>query len=351
MNELLIQEPRLLPVPGSQASPDADILDMLDARRFDLTKLIEPPEPRFQLGGVGFSTAGNLTVLAAGIKAGKSAFLGAMVSAVLTNPSANADCLGVSSHNPHGHALIHLDTEQSCFDHQQMILRVLRRAVVEQPPNWFLSYSLVGMTPPQLLRSVRSLLARAVGDFNGVHSLFIDGFADLVADVNDPVECNRLVAELQGFAVEFDCSIIGAIHLNPGQPTKTRGHLGSQLERKAETNLQLQQSGSVTTVWGERNRHAPIPKSAGHRFAWSEASDMHVSVTALAADRDKSRADELRQLAREVFESSPDMTWKQVTSEISRICNIGQSGARKKLDAMMNDRFVIKLPAGVYHLA
>jgi hypothetical protein len=32
--------------------------------------------------------------------------------------------------------------------------------------------------------------------------------------------------------------IVGVIHFNPGGE-KTRGHLGSQLERKAETNLRL----------------------------------------------------------------------------------------------------------------
>ena len=67
------------------------------------------------------------------------------------------------------------------------------------------------------------------------------------------------------------------IHFNPGSE-KSRGHLGSQLERKAETNLILEKNkDEVTRIYSVKNRRAGIPKSEGPCFRYDEESRLHIT--------------------------------------------------------------------------
>src|SRR5262249_9188485 len=140
------------------------------------------------------------------------------------------------------------------------------------------------------------------------HSIVIDGVADLVADVNDAVECNAFVAELHALAIRFDCPITVVIHINPGSETgKTRGHLGSQLERKAETNLRLDKDGEVTSVWSEKQRRAPILKGKGPRFQWGSEAGMHVSIQPGQSPSEIARRRDAVALCKDVFHAQPSM--------------------------------------------
>ncbi|MBK8478279.1 MAG: hypothetical protein IPL39_18875 [Opitutaceae bacterium] len=129
----------------------------MDGRLFSRAK--RPPEavPRFTLGDVGICTPGNITAISAAVKSGKSSFIGAMLAAVMTPDPEGVDCLGVTARNPDGFALVHLDTEQSIADHWAMIDRALRRANVDQEPEWLRSYCVSGFS----LHDVRGTMTRA----------------------------------------------------------------------------------------------------------------------------------------------------------------------------------------------
>ena len=107
------------------------LLDRLHARRFDAAAVIQEPSPRFSISGNGICTPGNLTSITAGVKLGKSSFIGAMLSATMTN-SGTADCLVVQSENQSGFAVLHFDTEQSVADHHAGIMRSARRAGLDK---------------------------------------------------------------------------------------------------------------------------------------------------------------------------------------------------------------------------
>jgi hypothetical protein len=129
--------------------------------------------------------------------------------------------------------------------------------------------------------------------------VLVDGVADLVVDVNDAGESNTYTAHLHQTAIEHDCAVVCVIHTNPSSE-KTRGHLGSQLERKSETNLRLEKSGEITVVFSDKNRRAPIQKENGPRFVWSDEAGMHVSTEAeivkIGRPKDYSIDDMVRQL-------------------------------------------------------
>ena len=340
-------------LPGALASIGERVLSLkatglslrerVKARVFRASKRPSAPETRFTLGGVPIATPGNIVAISAGVKSGKSSLVAASMASLLAPTTEGRDFLGVEGRNPHGLAVLHFDTEQSPFDHWQLIDRALRRAGVPQEPPWFRSYCLTGFPFNEARQSVFDLAEDARGELGGIHSVFIDGAADLVADVNDPEECNAFVAQLHGKAIDWHAPIIALIHVNPNSE-KTRGHLGSQLERKAETNLRLEKDGETIVAWSEKNRGAPIPKESAPRFQWSDSDRMHVSTQSLGADRLAVKRVELREIAVAAFNAAGKaaLAWADLVSHIGQLEGLKASGSRKKLEAMQKAGVIAK---------
>lgn len=320
----------------------------IEARRFDLAKPPPPSEPRFYLKGVPVWTAGNLGALAAMAKGGKSSVIGANLAAVMLYEGTEADCLGFSAApNTHGHAVVHVDTEQSPDDHHSLVKRCLARARLAEPPPWFLSYCLTGLDAHHLRESLPAILKRALVRFGGIHSVFVDGVADMAADVNDPAESNSLVAEWHALAIRYHCPIIGVIHVNPGQnpASKTRGHLGSQLERKAETNMKIEREkdDDAFVVCAEKNRRAPIMRSNGARFAWSEQYGMHVTVRVAPPP-------DLVALAKDIFDGEGEIGANHAQRNIQEMRGVSNGTAKNRWREIVAHGIVTKTTAGRYRL-
>ena len=213
------------------------IESLLDARRITFENPPPEPIPILKMAGKRISTAGNLTAISAQAKHGKSAAVGAMLAAIFGEPEDGGDFLGFEAEPANGKAVVHFDTEQSPYDAWQIVARALKRAGISTTPSNFRAYRILDLTAENKLRALRTELARAAKECGGIHSIFIDGVADLTASVNDEIEAIALVQELVILAVQYSCPIICVIHENPAQPGfagKTRGHLGSHIERKAE---------------------------------------------------------------------------------------------------------------------
>ena len=99
---------------------------------------------------------------------------------------------------------------------------------------------------------------------------------------NDDIEAFALVEQLAHLAITYACPIIVVLHENPSgfETGKTRGHLGSQLERKAESNLRIAKDAKsgASLIFSERCRHACISRDDALRFAWSVPDGMHMTV-------------------------------------------------------------------------
>lgn len=77
--------------------------------------------------------------------------------------------------------------------------------------------------------------------------VFIDGSADLIEDTNNVEQSNELVNNLMRLSSEKQCHICSVVHTNPNSE-KTRGHFGSELQRKSETVILVQRDGDTTTI-------------------------------------------------------------------------------------------------------
>ncbi len=314
--------------------PDADLCAVLDARRFDLLNPPPPTVPIFTIRDMAVATAGNITVVQAPIKAGKTALLGAMIAAGI-NPKAALDMtLGVRSPGADGRAIIHFDCEQSPDDHHAVICNALRRADLGTQPDYLHSYCLTDVD----VRLRRAALHAELRRRGEVFTVFLDGAADLTFGVNDETEAIALVAELHALAIQYRCSFVAVLHENPGSEIgKTRGHLGSQLERKQFAGLRMaKDADEITTVWTDRSRKASIPKSQGLRFAYNKEAGLHLPVETANDARAEAARDELAVFAADIFRTAPKagLAWSELINRIKDAAGLKVAGARKRQEKM-----------------
>jgi hypothetical protein len=344
-------------MPQEQATPD---LTILDARRIRLSD--PPPQPVsvYTLVGQQICTAGNLTNIQAQAKAGKTAALGCIIAAALASeindpddPLAAPDCLGFLAAPHEGKAVILFDTEQAPYDAWSLVQRAVSRAGSgDLPPN-FRFYSVADIPTAKRRALLAAELERASEECGGIHSVFIDGIADLGVDPNDAMESNELVDELVQLAIKHECPIITVLHENPSgaETGKTRGHLGSQLERKAESNLRVvKDAKGISTIYSDRCRRASIPKDKGPRFAWDKEAGMHVSVH---SDARTDKADEKRKTEQPAVDSVftgtvGNVTWSDLKKRIMDIAHLAQRTAERRITEWMALGLILMPVKGEY---
>lgn len=330
----------------------SNFIDPLEHCLFDRARKPSESAPVYYLGDIPICTAGNLTTILALPKAGKTAFLGAMIASVIKPDHAVCDTFGIRSQNPNGLALLHFDTEQSPTDHWAVLDIAMRRAQLEgERPPWLRSYCLTGMNPIALCQTVMTQI-RAVKDaFGGIHSILIDGYAELVLDVNDAKESQLIVTELHKFAISLACPIIGVLHYNPGSE-KGRGHLGSQLERRAETNLALtkEKNCSLTEVWSDRQRKKPIPKGQGPCYLYDEESGMHISAPSTYQTQQKAKHEEVLRQAKVIFDGQVQMRYGALKTAVVSSLGKSESTAERKIKEWTRTAVIRKNSIDLYEL-
>ncbi len=325
---------------GQSAYPEGYFVP-LDARRIDLANPPAKPVAIFTLTGKKISTAGNITAVTAQAKAGKSAAIGAMLAAVAANGTPVSDCLGFEAHPHNGKAVILFDTEQSRYDSPQTRggegSKASRgRAIPSelqalQPCGTFLRKHAAPYLPSADMERASK---RECG---GIHCVIIDGVADLCIDPNDSEEAFEFVEELLRLAVKYDCPLVVVLHENPSQQpgnSKSRGHLGSHLERKAESNLRVVKVGEVSVIFSEKCRNANIPQNRGVQFAWSDEAGMHVTISASSivdAKAAKKRAQE-QPLCNAVFEGvAGSLKYGELTQRLESIAKLKERTAERRI--------------------
>jgi hypothetical protein len=326
---------------------DGEVLRLLKEREFN--PHIEPPplRPIYTLVGIPISTPANLTSITSAIKTGKSAVVGAMAAAAMPH-NQDADLLGFASSNPKDMALLWFDSEQSPDDFWHGVYRSVKRAGLREPPPWLHAYCLTGLGCKRAWECVTEATKAGADLHGGIHSILIDGIADLVADVNDPEESNAFVATLHDRAITYVCPIVGVIHFNPGSE-KSRGHLGSQVERKAETNLALEKHADETTViYSTKNRRAGIPKNLGPRFKFSAEAGMHVSVENRHDAEEQEEIERLTMLADDLFLDHPAMHYTELVTTAKKQLAVSDRTAARRVGRLSELNIIRKSVAGLW---
>ena len=131
--------------------------------------------------------------------------------------------------------VIHFDTEQGRFHAQRVFRRALDMSGLDS--ECYRTYGLRSRTFQERIDFIDYKIKYS----DNLGLVIIDGIADLVSDVNNIDEANAIVQKLMAWTEQKNIHIITVIHTNWGT-NKPTGHLGSALEKKAETQIQIEKS-------------------------------------------------------------------------------------------------------------
>ena len=273
----------------------------------------------------------NVHTLVAGAKVGKSRFLAAMIKSLVHGERA----LGWSE-NKGGAKVIYLDFEQ---DHEDFYDSMHDQAGITKDEVY--AFNLAGVSTVKAVECVDVVL-----DLHRDASvLILDGVADLCSNVNDQDEANALVAHLMTQAREYDIAIVGVLHLNPGSDAKSRGHLGSQLERKSKTVIQISVKEGVRHVFIKYGRRGEIYEKDGPRFQWCNDAGNFVELTDTKAQEAlKADAGDLREMMSDVLKGRTVKTFAhtELLKALQDHTRKSESTAKTMISKMVDLKILVK---------
>ena len=200
---------------------------------------------------------------------------------------------------------------------------------------------------------LRAEMRRRHDQCGRIHAVVIDGAGDLCEDLNRPEIAFGLVDELIALSVEFDCPIVLVLHENPKGRTgeaKTRGHLGSQLERKAESNLRIEKDANeVSTIFSLNSRNASIPKASGVQFKWCPEAGMHITTDA----QPKSKPDRERAMHQPAVDAVFDgviseLKFNELKVRIKEATEVSPRTAERRIPKWIELGLIEKTESGAY---
>ncbi len=190
---------------------------------------------------IALGTYGNLSVVTAPPKTMKTFFISLLASVYLSGSNIYGGNL--KGHKGNGH-LLHIDTEQGLWHCQKVFKRPLTMDSSINTNNYH-TFGLRSIDHEMRIDFIDYYLENKI---NKPSLIIIDGIADLCSDANSIIESNALVQRLMEWSAKYKCHIINVIHQNYGSQKFGTGHLGSFLEKKAETVIALE-ANTVNKDW------------------------------------------------------------------------------------------------------
>lgn len=179
-------------------------------------------------------TLGNFSASTGKAKAKKTFNVSAIVASALIN----GQVLEYRASLPEGkRKILYFDTEQSPFHCKKVLQRILKLAGLpldRQPENLIFSHLREIANPAVRCEIIR----KAIYSIEGVGLVIIDGIRDLMLDINNATQATTLIGDLMQWTSEREIHIQTVLHLNKGDDN-SRGHIGTELNNKAETVLQV----------------------------------------------------------------------------------------------------------------
>ena len=294
------------------------------ALRYDPAAEPPPDEVCLSIGDFPIAARGNLTALQGKSKVGKSAVVCAILASSQRGQYAlKGDTLCIEWNGEAEGAIIHLDTEQSPADWHGLVSRSVTRSGLPQVSERLVSLPLVLFARSERMEILEQALKHEHETKDMVDLVVVDGIADLCKSPNDEEEALEVISRLMAMAHKYAVAIVCILHENPGtKEHKTRGHLGSELNRKAFANLRIDKDTetSVSTIYGIDMRKRDIPREQGFCFGWNDEAKMHTfqgrAAGLKAAQSEEKKIREARAMFEPLWELAPIGT-NAAVSELS----------------------------------
>ena len=368
----------LLPLAGTKVEKDISDFFRLGNSREDLIKLFldyldtiysetmsalkscevdfNNPPPVAQMvvsvNDVPLGTQGNILCITGGEGTGKSNYVTALIAGAIGQSEKNKDkamdTLGVSvSENSKRKAILFYDTEQSEVQTYKNITNLLKRCGRESMPEYLKAYCLTGMSRKERLQAIIQSMDKFHYQFRGIHMVVIDGIADLIKGANDETESIAVVEELYRLAGIYNTCIVTILHFIPSG-LKLRGHLGSELQRKAAAILSIEKDTdpSVSVVKALKVRDGSPLDVPIMQFAWDKDVRMHVYLGEKPKEeKEKRKEDELVAVARDIFGRQDFITYVDLAEQIQAILDVKERTAKSYIKFMREKEIILKDPS------
>ena len=187
-----------------------------------------------RVDGSVIGTLGNFSASIGKAKSKKTFNVAALTAAALTNGTV----LHYRASFPEEkRGILYIDTEQGRPHCQQVLRRILRLAgLPEERDHDNLVMLTLRKFPPDMRLAI---VDHAIGTIPHLGLVIIDGIRDLLYDINSPKEATDIISRFMQWTDDRQIHIHTILHQNKNDEN-ARGHIGTELNNKAETILQVE---------------------------------------------------------------------------------------------------------------
>ena len=325
-----------------------ETMTMLKSCEIDFNNPPAKAEEVISAGDVPLGTQGNILCITGGEGTGKSNYVAALIAGSIVKENRTIDTLGVNVRdNSDSKAVLLYDTEQSEVQLFKNVSNLLKRAKLNEKPEELRAFSLTGMSRKERLQAIVQSMDKYHYEYEGIRLVVIDGIADLVLSANDEAESIRIVDELYRLAGIYRTCIVCVLHYVPNG-LKLRGHLGSELQRKAAAimSIELDSEPSVSVVKALKVRDGSPLDVPLMQFSWDKELGMHIYIGEKPREeKEKRKEKELANVAREIFASQKHLTYIDLCDRIQQIMDVKERTAKNYIRYMREKEIIIKDPS------
>ena len=325
-----------------------ETMTMLKSCEIDFNNPPAKAEEVISAGDVPLGTQGNILCITGGEGTGKSNYVTALIAGSIVKENRTIDTLGVNVRdNSDSKAVLLYDTEQSEVQLFKNVSNLLKRAKLNEKPEELRAFSLTGMSRKERLQAIVQSMDKYHYEYEGIRLVVIDGIADLVLSANDEAESIRIVDELYRLAGIYRTCIICVLHYVPNG-LKLRGHLGSELQRKAAAivSIELDSEPSVSVVKALKVRDGSPLDVPLMQFSWDKELGMHIYIGEKPREeKEKRKEKELATVAREIFASQKHLTYIDLCDRIQQFMDVKERTAKSYIKYMREKEIIINIAA------
>ena len=217
-------------IPTEKQTVEHTIYDILKDARIDLSQEIPPPPTALKIGGEIFGTLGNFSLAIGKAKSKKTFLMTLAMAGALGSNGIFEGCLP-----PDKKRVVFCDTEQGKYHVLKAGKNVLRLLNADHIPETFDVFALRSFDTHTRLEMIEAFI-QSTPDL-GI--LVIDGIKDLISSINDESEATTMADNLLRWTELYSIHIITVLHQNKSDKN-ARGHIGTELQNKAETVISVE---------------------------------------------------------------------------------------------------------------
>ena len=291
-----------------------DFLDNLYSETMAILKPCEidfanPPtasEAMISVNDVPLGTQGNLLGITGGEGTGKSNYVGSLIAGTIRDAESPIDTLGTTvERNDAGRAVLLYDTEQSETQLYKNVGGILRRAGLPSMPPYLKAYCLTSISRRERMQAIVQSMDRFYYQFGGIQMVVIDGL-------------------------------------------KLRGHLGSELQRKAAAILSIERDDDPQTsvIKALKVRDGSPLDVPLIQFAWNRERAMHTFVGEKPKEEKERRKEtELTGVARTIFAQHHFRSYVELCENIQAAMDVSDRTAKSYIRFMREREIILKDPS------